>query len=298
MDSEVIQKSLDDLYRELDDLKAKNATQKSEIANLRTKIDDSANERDNLNAEVKHLSEQIKTLRSKRDSLNARVKELKLKRDELRAQAAEKREKLTKLLEQTQHMSEQIKGSVSELYHQINSLDWYIQTNTLAPKTERNIIAKISALEMNLAKHKGLRNVKDKLLQLRVEVGALRIQAQSTHGELTKIAEESEKVHRSMQELAKAVIEKRKAADLKHAEYLQRHQQRRESVNKLRENLQLIDQLRSKIGEAKESPRLKGEKVKSKYKEMATEKVRTGGKLSFEEFQALMEDSASEGDEE
>jgi uncharacterized coiled-coil DUF342 family protein len=298
MASETIQTSLDQLYRELDNLRAKNAAKKTEIANLRKEIDESANERDDLNSEVKHLSEEVNKLRSKRDSLNARVKELKLKRDELRTQAAEKRETLSKVLDQTQQMSEQLRGSVSELYRQINSLEWYIQTNPLAPKTERNIIAKISALEVDLAKHKGLTSVKNKLMQLRVEVGALKLQAQSTHEELTKIAEESEKVHTSMQELAKKLIEKKREADAKHKEFLERNQRRREAVIGLKENLERIDQLRSKIGEAKESPRLKGEKVKSKYKEMAAEKMRTGGKLSFEEFQALMEDSTSESDEE
>jgi len=299
MDSEVIQTSLDSLYRELDDLRAKNAARKADIANLRKRIDESADERDQLNAEVKQLSDEVRKLKSQRDALNGRVKELKLKRDELRTQAAEKRETLSKLLDQTQQMSEQLRGSVSELYHQINSLEWYIQTNPLAPKTERNIIAKISALELNLAKHKGLRNVKDKLLQLRVEVGALRIQAQATHAELTKTAEESEKVHKSMYELAKKLIEKKKEADSKHAQFLGLNQERREAVNKLRESLDRIDQLRTKIGETKESqsPRLKGEKVKSKYKEAATEKMRTGGKLSFEEFQALMEDQVSDTDE-
>jgi len=139
--------------------------------------------------------------------------------------------------------------------------------------------------------------VKDKLLQLRVGVDALRIQAQSTHEDLIKIAEESEKIHNAMQELAKTMVGKRKEADLAHAEFLEKSGARREAVNKLRENLEHMDQLRSKIGEAKESPRLKGEKLKSKYKETANEKVRTGGKLSFEEFQALMEDSGPDTDQ-
>lgn len=299
MGTEVIQTSLDNLYSELDELKAQNAARKADIANLRKRIDEAADERDGLNTEVKKLSDEVKKLKSQRDALNGRVKELKLKRDELRTQAVEKRESLTKLLDQTHLMSEQIRGSVSELYRQINSLEWYIQTNPLAPKTERNIIAKISVLEKDLAKHKGLRNVKDKLVQLRVEVGALRIQAQATHAELMKIAEESEKVHKSMYELAKKLIEKRKDADSKHALFLDLNKERREEVGKLRENLERIDLLRTKIGEAKESqsPRLKGEKVKSKYKEAATEKMRTGGKLSFEEFQAFMEDSGSDTDE-
>jgi uncharacterized coiled-coil DUF342 family protein len=297
MASETIQSPIDTLYHELDELRASNDAKKAEIASLRKQMDESAKKRDALNAEVKGLSEEVKKLRAKRDDLNTRVRQLKMKRDELRGQAAEKRETLSKVLQQTQQMSEQLKGSVAELYKQINSLEWYIQTNPLAPRTERSIIAKISALEVNLAKHKGLRNVKDKLLQLRVEVGALRLQAQSTHEELIKMAEESEKIHNAMQELAKTMMAKRKEADLAHAEFLERSEARREAVSKLRVNLEHIDQLRSKIGEAKESPRLKGEKLKSKYKEAANEKLRTGGKLSFEEFQALMEDAGPDTDQ-
>jgi uncharacterized coiled-coil DUF342 family protein len=296
MASETIQAPIDTLYRELDDLRATNYSKKAEIATIRKEMDEAAKRRDDLNGEVKSLSEDVKKLKAKRDELNSRVRELKIKRDELRAQAVDKREALSKVLEQTQQMSEQVKGSVADLYKQINSLEWYIQTNPLAPKTERSIIAKISALEFDLAKHKGLRSVKDKLLQLKVEVGALRLQAQSTHSELTRVAEESEKVHNAMQELAKSMIVKRKEADAAHAEFLQKSQTRREAVDNLRVNLERIEQLRSKIGQAKESPRLKGEKLKSKYKEAANEKLRTGGKLSFEEFQALMEDMGSDTD--
>ena len=297
MASETLESPIDTLYRELDELRSRNNAKRAEIATLRKEMDESAKKRDDLNAEVKGCSEEARKLKAKRDALNARVKELKTKRNELRSQAAEKRETLSKVLQQTQQMSEQLKGSVAELYKQINSLEWYIQTNPLAPKTERSIIAKISALEFDLAKHKGLRSVKDKLLQLRVEVGALRLQAQATHEELTRIADESEKIHNSMQELVKTMIGKRKEADNAHAEFIEKSQTRREAVNELRANLDRMVQLRSKIGEAKESPRLKGEKLKSKYKEAANEKVRSGGKLSFEEFQALMADTPGEGEE-
>jgi len=299
MASETIQSTpIDNLYRELDDLRAKNTAKRAEIAALRKQMDDSAKRRDDLNAEVKSFSEEVKKLKAKRDAGNARVKELKIKRNELRDQAAEKRETLSKVLQQTQQMSEQLKGSVAELYKQINSLEWYIQTNPLAPKTERSIIAKISALEFDLAKHKGLRSVKDKLLQLRVEVGALRLQAQATHEELTRIADESEKIHNAMQELVKSMFSKRKEADAAHAEFIEKSQARREAVNELRSNIERLSQLRSKIGEARESPRLKGEKVKSQYKEAANEKMKSGGKLSFEEFQALMEDLGPDTDQE
>jgi uncharacterized coiled-coil DUF342 family protein len=101
-----------------------------------------------------------------------------------------------------------------------------------------------------------------------------------------------------MQELVKTMIGKRNEADSAHAEFLETGQSRHEAVNELKANRERIVQLQSKIGEARESPRLKGEKLKSKYKEAANEKVRSGGKLSFEEFQALMEDLGPDSDQE
>lgn len=297
MDSSTIQTSVDDLYRELEALKEKNATKKAKINLLRGRIEETLKRRDELNAEVKRTSEEIRKVKTKRDLLNAKVKELKEKRDALRGVAAHKREALSKLLERARQISEQLQGSMSELSRQIKGLEWFIQTNPLSTKAERNLVAKISALEVNLAKHKGLRNVKDKLLQLRIEVGALRLQAQATHEELTKVAEESEKVHEAMQDLVKILVVKKKEADVKHSEYLEENQERRDVVSELKANLERMDMIRAQIGEAKTMPILKGERLKSKYKEAANEKLRTGGKLSFEEFQALMEDSGSEDDD-
>ena len=287
------------LYRELDNLRNSTSGKKREISDLRKQIETVVRERDQLNDEVKTIADEIKGLRSKRDSLNARVKELKLKRDELRIAATKKRETLSKLLEQAQHTSEKLQGNMSDLMKQITRLEWQIQTTSLAPKTERSIIGRIAELEVHLAKHKELKNVKDRLLKLRVEVGALRIQAQSTHEELTHLAEESEKVHNEMQEKVRSLSEKKKEADSKHTSFLEMSKQRIETIVSLKSNITRIDEIRTQIGDIKTSTRSdKAEKVKSKYREAAEEKMRTGGKLSFEEFQALMADSVTEGEEE
>jgi uncharacterized coiled-coil DUF342 family protein len=296
MDSSTVQTPVDDLYRELDALKEKCAAERAKINLLREQIEASLKQRDEFNAEAKRMSEEVRKLKAKRDSLNAKVKELKEKRDSLRGAAAQKREALSKLLEHARHISEQLQGTMSELSRQIKGLEWFIQTTPLSTKAERNLVAKISALEVNLQKHKGLRNVKDKLLQLRVEVGALRLQAQATHEALMKVAEESEKVHASMQELVEDLVDKRKEADAKHSEYLERIRERKDLISDLRSNLEHMDKIRTQIGTAKTLPKLKGEELKSKYRQAANEKLRTGGKLSFEEFQALMEDSASDAD--
>ena len=298
MDSTMLETPVENLYRELETLKERNAAKKAKINLLREQIEEIVKKRDTLNSEVKRTSEEIREVKGKRDSLNAKVKELKDKRDTLRVLASQKREALSKLLEQARRISEQLQGSMSELSRQIKGLEWFIQTNPLSTKAERNLVAKIGALEVNLVKHKGLRNVKDKLLQLRVEVGALRLQAQASHEELTKVAEESEKIHASMQELVKILVAKRKEADAKHSEYLEKNQERHDLVAELRANLERMDKVRAQIGEAKNIPKLKAEKLKSKYKEAANEKLRTGGKLSFEEFQALMDDGGSEDDDE
>jgi uncharacterized coiled-coil DUF342 family protein len=299
MDSESTQTSVEHLYGELEELKRKTAGEKAAINDFRHQIDETIKERDKLNAEVRGVSQEAKKLKAQRDALNTKVKGLKQKRDELQAEATRKRQVLSKLLEQARQISEELHGSMSELSKQIKALEWYIQTNPLAPKSERNVVAKISALEANLVKHKGLRNVRDKLLQLKVEVGALRLQAQATHDELTKIAVESEKAHSAMQELVKVLKEKKEAADAKHSEYLDRSKKRQDLTLALREHLQRMQEIRSLIGEAKASSKVeKAEKIKSKYKEAANAKLRTGGKLSFEEFQALMADTLPESEDE
>jgi uncharacterized coiled-coil DUF342 family protein len=298
MDTQQIQTPVEHLYNELRELKAKNADKKAKISLLRNHLDETMAERDALNAEVKRISVEVRNFKEKRDSLNARVKELKTKRDQLRKEASKKRETLTQLLDQARKISEQLHGSMSDVLTQINRLEWFIQTNPLAPQTERNLVAKIGALEANLAKHKGLKNVRDNLLRLKIDVGALRIQAQSTHEELTKIAEESEKVHTAMKELLNVLAETKKKADQKHAEYLAQSEERREAIAAFRNNLVRIDEIRAQIREATPSKAEKAERLKSKYKEAANEKIRTGGKLSFEEFQALMGDSSSDSDDE
>jgi uncharacterized coiled-coil DUF342 family protein len=299
MSSDAVQTSVDVLYRELEDLTGKNAEKKLEIRRLRERIDQIVKERDNLNAEVKRVSDTVRKLKTERDSLNAQVRALKQKRDELQSTAAKKRETLTKLLQQTRESSEELRGSMSELSRQIKSLEWYIQTNPLAPKTERGIIAKISALEANLAKHKGLRDLRDKLLQLRIEVAALRRAAQAVHQELTQKAEESEKTHTAMQEQVKILSEKKNEADAKHALYLDENRLRHDAITAVRQNSERMDQIRSQIGEVKVSSRVdKAEKLKLKYKEAANEKLKAGRKLSLDEFRALMGDTLSESDDE
>ena len=299
MESNQVTSTTDGLYHELEELKAASTIKKNEISELRKAVDETLLARDAFNAEVKKASEEIRQLKAKRDSLNARVKELKQKRDELQAAATQKREALAVLLEQARKSSEQLKGNMSELYKQIKRLEWYIQTNPLQPKTERSIVGKIGELEASLVKHKALKSIRDKLLQLRVEVGALRMQAQSTHDELTNLAKESEKVHASMQEIVKVLSQKKKEADSKHALFIQQSKQRHEAIVSLKNTLTRVEKIRSEIGEIQvTSTAEKAEKVKSKYKEAANEKLRSGGRLSLEEFQALMADSATDSNEE
>jgi len=299
MSMETVQTSVDGLYKEMNDLRTQNANKKDEIGALRERVDTAVRERDALNDEVRTLSSNVRGLKTKRDALNEKVRELKQKRDEARAAAAEKRAALSKLLEQAGQISEQLQGNMSELSKQLKRLEWYVQTTPLDPKSERNMVARIGELEAKLVKHKGLRKVRDKLLQLKVEVAALRMQAQSNHEQLTHLAEESERIHAEMQGFVKQLTAKKKEADQKHTEYLEQTKQRFEAITTLRRNSARIEEIRSQIGEVTVSSRSqKAEKVKSKYKEAANEKMRTGGKLSFEEFQALMGDSLAGSDDE
>ena len=84
MDSTTLETPVENLYRELETLKERNAAKKAKISLLREQIEEIVKKRDTLNSEVKRTSEEIREVKGKRDSLNAKVKELKDKRDALR----------------------------------------------------------------------------------------------------------------------------------------------------------------------------------------------------------------------
>lgn len=249
-----------------------------------------AEKRNELNAEFKKLNDGIKPLREKRDRLNEKVKELKNERDQLRAKLGEKRAELEKLEDQLESLQSHVSGSYTEIKKEIEALEWRIQTNPLKPKDEHRLIAQIKQLEAQLPAHEKIREIRQKMNSLKVEMNAIRLGAEQIHQKLTDFAKESETYHKQMTDLMKPAGEFRARADEAHKNFLDFRTKADWAHQEFISNMVEIKQLRQQVHQVENEARSKKEEeILRKTEESATEKLKRGEKLSFEEFKTLIE---------
>jgi uncharacterized coiled-coil DUF342 family protein len=245
-----------------------------------------AKTRDELNAQFQKLREQIQELKEKRDALNQQVRELKAKREGSRKTLLVKREEADSVKNRVLNLGKKASGSYLDLKRRMDDLEWRIQTNTLSPKEEARLIAQIKALESQTVFHEKIRELKDRLIMIQAGIGAARLKANEAHENLSKFAEESEVYHEKMLEAVKQASEVKAKADEAHSEYAKVRRQADEAhleYIKAKESRQRI------VMEDQMNRFRKQQAVKEKIEVTAEEKLKRGGKLSFDEFRALVE---------
>lgn len=249
-----------------------------------------AEKRNELNAEFKKVNDEIKALREKRDDLNGKVKGLKNERDQLRAKLGEKRAELDKLKDQLESLQSQVKGSYAEIKKEIEALEWKIQTNPLKPKDEYRLVAQIKQLDSQLPAHEQIRELRKKMNGLKVEIDAIRMAAEQIHHKLTEFAKESETYHSQMMNLIKPAGEAKAKADEAHKNYLDFRTQADRAHQDFIGHMVEVKRLRQQVHQVENEARSKKEEeILRKTEETATEKLKRGEKLSFEEFKTLIE---------
>jgi len=126
--------------------------------------------------------------------------------------------------------------------------------------------------------------------ELRAEIGALKIQADAIHGELSKLAEESEVYHKKMMEIVETASKVRSEAHNAHKNYVELKNKAAEAHKEYMERLTQVEQIeyRARVKEGLERQK-KIDEVKAKREETASQKLKRGQKLSFEEFKLLIE---------
>jgi len=249
-----------------------------------------AEKRDQLNGKFKRMTEDIQTLKKKRDTLNDEVKRLKAKRDEARAKIAEKRKRLDELKQKIESLRRQTSTSYPEAKETMRALDWKIQTTPMLAKEENKLISRIKKLDAELTLHKKARDLEARVTELRAEIGALKIQADTIHGELSKFAEESEVYHKKMMEIVETASKVKGEADNAHKSYVDLKNKAADAHKEYIERLNRIRQIEYQTRTEEELERQKKiDEAKTKREETASEKLRKGQKISFEEFKLLVE---------
>ncbi|MFH0897464.1 MAG: hypothetical protein V1850_05400 [Candidatus Bathyarchaeota archaeon] len=190
-------------------------------------------------------------------------------------------EKINKLLSRTTQ-------SASAVKHQIEKLDWEIQTNPLSPVEENEIIGQIRLLEKEKLFHNEVAILKARLTELRAELGALRIQNNEIYSQLSELVDKSRENHNKMLEKiceAKPSIDEANNAHRKYLEY-------EKAANEVHiKYLETIAQIKTADVKIKEIENARyDERLNKEAKAMgeaAYRKVKEKKKLTLDEFKLL-----------
>jgi uncharacterized coiled-coil DUF342 family protein len=274
----------------------------SAIRGERTKLEDEsyelAEKRDKLHVLAKNLRDEVATLRNQRNEINDRVAEMKQHRNNVITEVRLKTEETKKIREEHRLLSKKKPPrSHEDLQKEVESIDWQIQTSSLTVQEDRELVGKVKQLEKQLIIHRKLEQLLARIAQLQSEVKMMKSESQQLHLQLTNKAQTSQEIHTEMLQKADEWRTQRTKADDLHAEYIlakQKTKTIRDNENAL---LTEIRNLKTEIDDEVKKEKEQGDNViRETLEKQAKEKLKRGGKLSWEEFQLLAEKGLTEED--
>ncbi len=279
----------DPLKQRIEKLDRKLASLTEELDRLNLKARGWAEKRNSVRRQIKALRTKVAELKEKRDELNERVRELKSLREQARVERREKHNQILKLKEKLRRLAEQKSiRSMHDVKSEIEKLEWKIQTTSLPVHEEKMLIDEVRALEIQLSTHKQIRELEERLLELRAEEKALETKAKLHHKRLTELAKQSQGFHEKMTETLGEIQAFRAEADDAHQKYVEIKQQAQALHRERVELLRQANSHKQKIREAEEEKQLKRQReLHKELVEKALEKLERGEKLSWEEFKVL-----------
>ncbi len=248
---------------------------------------------------LEEIRKSIETNRAARDEKNKLIAEKKALRDRLHAERAEISEKIKELLEKRRTILSNVDYHEDELMVQLKEISWRYQTTTLSLDEDRRAVQKISELERRLVYFKKVKDVDQEIGRKRARFDDLRNQANATHNEVIALADESKGYHESL---------------------IKGYEERSALVSELDASRKVMQGLREEIDKAKDElfvanaqfkvaknqmEQQKAEQLaeqaklimskKSELAEKANVKLKNGGRVTFEEFAAMVETSGVPG---
>jgi uncharacterized coiled-coil DUF342 family protein len=277
-------------------------------------------QRNQLNDKVKQTRQEIDALKTERDTINEKVKLLKQQRDEIRVKTAPITEKMDAIKEKIAELKKQVpRESQQELQEEHDAIEWKIQTTSLDLQEEKGLIENVKQLEILLSSYKKIDARYKKMKELMAQRQAIEAEADVFHNELTDLAKKSQEIHSQMIEKVNAAKVTRAQADSLHQSYVKTKEDILQIHVKIAELTGQIQGLRAAMREEDKARRLaaqqayqerqladkdrqaadkekrqvvkeKEKAIKEKLGAEARDKLQKGEKLSWNEFQLVMDD--------
>ena len=163
--------------QEIEDFKHQLTALKKQKRNLNQEADTVSQQRKKIQEHLKALRSEIRHHENTRNDLNKKVKELKKQREEKQRKITQKIEELRTLTEKRNTLLPQKPSRQRhQLQHDIDALDWKIQTTPLSLKEERELVVQIKTLQIQINIHQKLESLNEQYAQMNNEIETLKMQ--------------------------------------------------------------------------------------------------------------------------
>ena len=291
---------------------------REEANNAHVQIKNCVERRNELNEGVKKSREEINHLKAERDQINERVKVLKSQRNAIRAQSDPITENINASRAKIAELKKTLpRESQRALQEEHDAIEWKISTTSLDLQEEKRLIENVKQLEILLRGYKKIDAHNTKIKNFLAQRKTFDEQADVLHKELTELASKSQEIHSKMIEKVNFMNISRAQADGQHQLFIKTKE---ETIPQIYEKIgQLVGQLNSVKAEmAKEakmaaeiraseraitekanqeqqqSNKEKEQAIKEKIGAEARNKLQKGEKVSWDEFQLMMDDDSKE----
>lgn len=284
--------------RAIEELEQKISLLEEQHAKLDDQAQEFAGKRDKLNEKVKNTRSEINNLRQERDATNEKVRELKQHRNELTSRIREKIEEIKGLSEKSRLVAKKRPSKDRQtLKEEVESIDWQIQTTSHSLEEDKVLVEQVRQLETQLSVHKKYERLGKMIRNLRSEVDKFKAESQGYHQSLTANAQKSQELHGKMLAKIEESKQLRAEADELHKQFVKAKEGGKPIQAEIVAGLNEIRKLKGEMREedAKEK-RQSEDELRQSIEARAKEKLKRGGKLSWEEFQLLAEKGISTQD--
>ena len=285
--------SVEELLKKLGELEGKAIPLRELRDNLNDEVRKSAEKRDKLNERARELKTKALDFKAKRDELNRQIQELKKTRDTTKTDFSGLREQSDKIKEEVKNLQKQMTGKERRAKSLFKKLEWKLQTDPTNLQDEAKIIRQLKGLEGQIKNLDQINKLRAQLIELNAQIKAEKIRRNDTYARITSLAEESQKNHLGMLEALNELDAVKAEADATHQLFLDSKNKSDEAhhnyINFLIEIKEIERQIKQNERNLKLDQVQKVLQTREVTAKEASEKLKKGNKLTFDEFKILVE---------
>jgi uncharacterized coiled-coil DUF342 family protein len=269
-----------------------------ELAEIEADAREYQRERDILNERTSLLAKERNELNNQASALFKEIRQLRNQDREISSEISALRyEKEASFDQPLQEKIDKMKEDRSIPYHSLRreqrDLEWRLQTSVLKMDEERSIVERIAELQRQLKPAEERENIRQEIIKRRKHARTLRARIDYTKSRIPELVPQSRSLREQINTIAEKANEIRKAADEKHAAFLESKEQADAMHQKFIEKLKQVKACREQLSGVKGNLRRnRSEATKRKLDktaESAYDKWKAGEKLTMDEFKLLVQ---------